>query len=148
MSCERFKQLMMGYIDDEVSEEEKKAFMDHVKGCAQCSSELAHFQKLKKVTNGMTLTSPEDKVWADYWSGIYNRVERGIGWILLSLSGILLLIYGGYKAVDELIKDPTVGLLMKVAILGFIVGMSILFVSVLRERIYFWKTDRYRSVRR
>lgn len=148
MSCEKYQKLMMGYIDNELSDEEKVAFTDHVQSCAQCSSELAHFQKLKKVTNGMTLTSPEDKVWADYWSGIYNRIERGIGWILLSLSGILLLIYGGYQAVDELIKDPTVGILMKVAILGFIVGMAILFVSVLRERIYFWKTDRYRSVRR
>ena len=94
------------------------------------------------------LLPEKDKVWGDYWSGIYNRIERGIGWMLLSVSGILLLIYGGYSIVDELIADPTVGFILKVAILGFIGGMAVLFVSVLRERIFFWKTDRYRNVRR
>jgi hypothetical protein len=148
MSCQRFQELMMGYIDSELGEEEKTAFLNHVKDCPQCSSELAHFQKLKEVTNGMTLSTPEEQVWADYWSGMYNRLERGIGWVLLSLCGIFLLIYGGYKAVEECIEDPTVGLLVKVAILGFIAGIAVLFVSVLRERIFFWKTDRYRNVRR
>ena len=57
-------------------------------------------------------------------------------------------VAGGYKAIDEFIADPTVGLIMKVAVLGFIAGMAVLFVSVLRERFFFWKTDRYRNVRR
>ena len=148
MSCDKFKNLMMGYIDDELSEEERAEFLDHVRSCAECSSELDHFQKMKEVTNGMKLTSPEDKVWQDYWSGIYNRIERGIGWILLSICGIILLVYGGYKAVEEFIADPTVGFFVKVAVLGLIAGVAILFVSILRERLYFWKTDRYKDVRR
>ncbi|UCE20055.1 MAG: zf-HC2 domain-containing protein [Gemmatimonadota bacterium] len=148
MSCEKFKNLMMGYIDDELNEHDRGAFLGHVRSCAECSSELEHYRKLKEVTDGMKLTSPEDKIWRDYWSVIYNRIERGVGWILLSICGILLLCYGGYKAVEEFIADPTVGLFVKVAILGLIVGVAILFISVLRERLYFWKRDRYRDVRR
>ena len=148
MNCERFKELMMGYIDGELSAEETAAFLDHIKNCAQCSSELKHFQKLKEVTDGMTLKTPEDTIWADYWSGIYNRIERGIGWILLSICGMLLLIYGGFKAVEDLIQDPMVGLIVKMGILGLIAGLAILFVSALRERLFFWKNDRYKNVRR
>lgn len=96
----------------------------------------------------MKFTSPEDKVWEDYWSGIYNRIERGLGWILLSVFGIILLFYGGLKAVEEFIADPTVGFIMKIVVLGFIAGLAVLFVSVLRERLFFWKTDRYKDIRR
>ncbi|MFQ6091830.1 MAG: anti-sigma factor family protein [bacterium] len=148
MNCEKFKGLMMGYLDNELSDRDRAAFKEHLMGCPQCSSEFEEFQKLKEVTAEMKLASPEERVWEDYWSGIYNRIERGIGWILLSIGGIILLAYGGYKAVEEFIGDPTVGFIVKVALLGLIGGVAVLFVSVLRERLYFWKTDRYRRVRR
>ena len=148
MSCEKYKNLMMGYIDDELNEQDKATFLEHARSCTECSSELEHFKKLKEVTNGMKFVTPEEKVWQDYWSGIYNRIERGIGWILLSICGVLLLVYGGYKAVEEFIADPTVGFIVKVAVLGLIAGLAILFVSVLRERLYFWKSDRYKDIRR
>jgi len=148
MACEKFRSLMMGYVDDELSDDDRATLEEHVKECAHCSSELEGFRKLKEVTEKMTIVSPEDRVWEDYWSGIYNRVERSIGWILFSIAGIVLLAYGGYKAAEEFIADPTVGLIVKVAVLVLIAGVAILFVSVLRERLYFWKTDRYRKVRR
>jgi hypothetical protein len=148
MSCEKFQNLMMGYMDVELNDQERAEFLEHVRSCAECSAELEQLQKVKEVTNGMKLTGPEDKVWQDYWSGIYNRIERGIGWILLSICGIIVLVYGGYKAVEEFIVDPTVGFFVKGAILGLIAGVAILFMSVLRERLYFWKTDRYKDVRR
>jgi nitric oxide reductase large subunit len=82
------------------------------------------------------------------WSGVYNRFERGFGWILMSIAGIAMLIYGGFRAVEEIVKDPTVSAILKVVILAFIAGIAVLFVSILRERLYFWKKDRYKNVRR
>ena len=96
----------------------------------------------------MTLVEPEDRLWQQYWGRLYNRIERGIGWVVFSVAGILLLIYGGFMAIECLIKDPTVGILLKVALLALLTGLAILFVSVLRERIYFWSRDRYKDVRR
>jgi len=40
------------------------------------------------------------------------------------------------------------GYLLKIALLALTAGLAILFVSVLRERLYFWSKDRYRDVRR
>ena len=54
----------------------------------------------------------------------------------------------GFKAVEALIKDPAVEVILKVTILAFIAGVAVLFVSILRERLYFWKKDRYKDVRR
>ena len=148
MTCHDYKDLMMGYLDNELSDEQRRRFEEHLSGCPECARELKEFQKLKAITDEVTLVDPEDRIWQDYWSGIYNRIERSIGWVIFSVSAILLAIYGGFKLIETIITDATTGLLLKIGLLALIVGLAILFVSVLRERIYFWSKDRYRNVRR
>jgi len=84
-----------------------------------------------------------DEAGEKYWSRVYNRLERGLGWILISIGAMILLFYGGFKAVESLVKDPTVAILLKVAILVLLAGLIILFVSVIRERIFTYKKDKY-----
>ena len=148
MTCHDYKDLMMGYLDNELSDEQKNRFEEHLSGCPECAGELKEFQKLKAITDEVTLVEPEDRIWQDYWSGVYNRIERNIGWLIFSVAAILLAIYGGFKLIETIITDATVGMLLKLGLLALIVGLAILFVSVLRERLYFWQKDRYRNVRR
>ena len=148
MTCHDYKDLMMGYLDNELSDEARRRFEEHVAGCPECARELKEFKRLKAITDEVTLVEPEDRIWQDYWSGIYNRIERSVGWIIFSVAAILLTIYGGFRAIDAILKDPKVELLFKAGLLVLLVGLAILFVSVLRERIYFWKRDRYKDVRR
>lgn len=148
MTCRDHKDLMMAYLDGELDEQQKQALEQHVASCAECARELEEFKKLKQLTDNVTLVEPEDRIWRQYWGGVYNRIERGIGWIVFSIAGILLAIYGGFKLIEEIIKNETVSMLLKCGLLALIVGLAILFVSVLRERFYFWSRDRYRDVRR
>ncbi len=148
MTCDDYKALLMGYLDDELDDEQKNSVRQHLASCPQCTAELEEFRKLKQITDQVTLAEPEDRIWQQYWSGVYNRAERGIGWIIFSVSAILLLIYGGFKFIEELVKDPTVDIILKAGLIALIIGLAILFVSVLRERIYFRKKDRYKDVRR
>jgi len=148
MTCQDHKDLMMAYLDDELDEPQRKAFEEHLASCPACAREMKEFARLKQVTDSVTLVEPEDRLWEQYWGGVYNRVERNIGWTLFSVAGILLVIYAGFKAIEDLVRDPAVGLLLKIGLLGLIVGLAILFVSILRERIYFWSKDRYKDVRR
>ena len=148
MTCHDYKDLLMGYLDNELSNEQRNRFEEHLAGCPECAGELKEFQKLKAITDEVTLVEPEDQIWQDYWHGIYNRIERSIGWIIFSVAAILLVIYGGFKLIETIVTDATVGMLLKLGLLALIVGLAILFVSVLRERIYFWSKDRYRNVRR
>ncbi|MFA5553928.1 MAG: zf-HC2 domain-containing protein [Phycisphaerae bacterium] len=148
MTCPEYKDLMMGYLDDELDRQQKNQFEQHLKSCKDCSAELQQFKKLKKITDSVALAEPEDVIWENYWSGVYNRLERGIGWIMMSIAGIALLIYCGFKAIEHLIEDPSISIALKITILAFIVGLAILFVSALREKLYFRKKDRYKNVRR
>lgn len=148
MTCQDHKDLMMAYLDNELNDEQKRAFEEHLAGCPDCTRDLAEFRKLKRMTDCVAFVEPEDRVWDRYWGNVYNRVERGIGWILFSVAAIALLIYGGFQLIESIIVDPTVGALLKIGLLALLAGLVILFVSVLRERMYFWSRDRYRDVRR
>ena len=148
MACEEYKELLMGYLDDELTNEQKQKLNEHLSRCSQCATELEEFKKIKTITDQVTLLEPEDRLWQDYWTGIYNRIERNLGWILLSIAGILILISGGFKLIEELIQDPAIGITLKIGLLLLIIAMAVLFVSILRERLYFWKSDRYKDVRR
>jgi predicted anti-sigma-YlaC factor YlaD len=148
MTCHDWKDLMMGYLDNELNDEQKHQFEEHLKSCCECAGELKEFRKLKEVTDEVTLAEPEDRIWQEYWDCIYNRIERGLGWILFSIAGIVLIIYGGFRLIEKIIKNPDVELIFKVGLLILLVGLAILFVSVLRERCFFWRRDRYKNVRR
>lgn len=148
MTCHDYRDLLMGYLDKELTDEQRRQFEEHLAGCSECRGELEQFKKLKAITDEVTLAEPEDRLWQDYWGGVYNRIERGIGWIVFSVAAILLTIYGGFKMIEEIVEDPQIGMLLKAGLLALILGLAVLFVSVLRERIFFWSKDRYRNVRR
>ncbi|MBW7990083.1 MAG: zf-HC2 domain-containing protein [Planctomycetes bacterium] len=148
MTCHDYKDLMMGYLDNELSNEQRRQFEEHLTGCSECKAELKEFRKLKAITDEVTLVEPEDKIWQDYWGGVYNRIERRVGWIVFSVAAILLVIYGGFKLIEEIITDSSVGILLKAGLLALIAGLAILLVSVLRERLHFRQNDRYKNVRR
>ena len=148
MTCQDYKNLMMGYLDDELDADQQKTLQQHLDSCPACTAELEEFSQLKQITDDATLAQPEEVLWKQYWGGVYNRIERGAGWILFSVAGILLLMYSGFKLVEELVKDPTVDIILKAGVVVLIAGLAMLFVSVLRERIYFRKNDRYKDVRR
>lgn len=142
-SHEKYKMLMMKYLEGEIAKDEEREFEEHIETCDECRKEIEGFEKLKEVMKDMRYKKPSDEIWKTYWSRIYNRIERGLGWIFTSIGAIILLIYGGFKVVENLIKDPGIALIAKIGILAGIAGLAILFVSVLRERIFVSKTDKY-----
>lgn len=148
MTCHDWKDMMMGYLDNELDLEQKKRFEEHLKGCPECKKELEQFKNIKSITDEVTLVEPEDKLWQDYWGGVYNRIELGIGWIIFSIAAIILIIFGGFHLIEDVIENPGVECTLKIGLVLLIIGLAILLVSVLRERLYFWKRDRYKDIQR
>ena len=84
--------------------------------------------------------------WQVYSQSVYNRVERGIGWILLSIGAMIILFFSGYQIVKGFIEDPSIPLIVKGGILAGVAGVAILLVSVVRERLFVNKRERYREI--
>jgi predicted anti-sigma-YlaC factor YlaD len=148
MTDDPFKPLLMGYLDHELTELEVLRMEEHLKGCASCAAELEEFRRLKEVTQNMRVAMPDDKYWEMYWSNIYNRLERRIGWILLSLGSILLTSYGLYYIVARLLLQGNIPLVVRIGVVALVVGLCTLVVSVLRERIFLSKSDKYERIKR
>ena len=148
MTCREYKDVMMAFLDGELENEQIKTFQAHLKDCSECRQDLEQFTSLKEITDSVSLVEPEDRVWDQYWDNVYNRLERRMGWVFFSIAGILLGLFGGFKVIEAVILDPGVDLMFKVCLVVLILGLSILFASVLRERLYFRQRDRYKDVRR
>lgn len=140
------KKLISSYLDGELDETRKKSVENHLQECPECQKEFEGMRKLEEVMGQMELKKPPKETWQVYWSSVYNRLERRIGWILLSIGAIILLFFGGYKAVEGIIQDQTTPLLLKVGILVAIAGLVVLLVSLLRERLFVRKKERYKEV--
>jgi len=148
MKHEEYKKLLVGYLDGELKNKERELIENHLKKCPECREELKEFKKLRGVMMSIKYQKPGDEVWENYWKSIYNRLERGISWILTSIGAAVLLFYGGFKLVENLIKNPEIALILKIGILVLLAGLVILFVSILRERIFTYKYDKYKEVKR
>ncbi len=144
----RFQELLMKKIDDEISRAEVKEFEEIVAKYPECRAEWKEQQKIKEAAQMLKYTNPPDEIWDSYWLGIYNRLERKIGWILLSVGSIVLIAYGLINAALGLIADTAIPVWLKAAIFISAIGFAILLVSVIREKIFTYKSDPYKEIKR
>lgn len=145
---ERARQLMMRVMDGEASAEEHTELERLLHGDIELRVEWDRLTRVKEATSAMALRKPPDEVWSDYWSSVYSRLERGLGWILLSLGAIVLFSYGAYEAVTQLIADAAMPWFIKAAILAAAIGAVVLLVSVIREKIFVGRSDPYKDIER
>ena len=146
MSCQDYQKLIPAYLDGELPGKQKKELEEHLGVCSLCSQELLKFKKLREVTEEMKFVEPPEEAWRRYWAGVYNRLERGTGWILTSIGAIMLLFYGVWRWLEGLIKDPHLALFVKIGILALAAGLIILLISVIREKVFTYKRERYKEV--
>jgi hypothetical protein len=145
---ERVRQLLMRGLDEELNADEREELELLLSADSGLRFEWNRLARVKEVTKSMALRKPPDEVWEDYWASVYSRLERGIGWILVSLGGIVLLSYGAWQAVEALIANAEMPWFLKIAIFATTVGLVVLFVSVLREKLFIRASDPYKDVQR
>jgi ferric-dicitrate binding protein FerR (iron transport regulator) len=138
----------MASIDGELASGERGELERLLDAHPTLRAEWARFQRVKEVTEAMALRRAPEEVWSDYWASVYSRLERGIGWILFSLGAIVLLSYGAWAGVKELIADATMPWFVKVSLLALTVGTVVLLVSVVREKVFVGRRQRYKDVER
>ncbi len=148
MSCSDFPMKSMAYIDHEMPAVERDAFENHIAGCDACRVELEKMKRVKSMTMRIRMADLEDQEWESYWARIYNRGERFLGWILFSIGAIITLSWGMYQLMAELLRDPTIPVIVRLGIFGVVTGLIVLLVSVARQRFFAWKRDPYREVKR
>lgn len=142
MKCDEIEKLLTLYIDDEISKEEKEAVKSHVSSCPHCKKLMDQHLKIKKTSSEISFTEPPADTMAKYWANVSANLSRGSGWIFLIIGSVILALYAIYRFAF----DPGVHSLIKITIAAIMIGIILLFLSVLIDRIRDLKTDRYRGI--
>jgi len=143
MVCERFQAEGMRLLDDELSVEDKKQYEEHVKNCADCRRELKEIGRVVELTNDLKLRAPDEEFWARYWDSLFHRLERGTGFVLMIAGILVVLAYAVYEAVTS----PEFFTVKGISIAVILLGLVVVFLSVVRERYHESKSDPYKGVK-
>ncbi|MDT8322804.1 MAG: hypothetical protein RRA94_01730 [Bacteroidota bacterium] len=147
MERDRFRMLMMKALDGELAGSEHSEFENFLRE-KECQQEWHAFRKVKEATMDLKLSEPVPDVWDGYWKGVYNRTERGIAWVLVTLGAAVLFAWGAIEFVSELWTDSQVPLIVRIGIFTLAGGLFLLFFSVIRERWFASRHDKYKEVQR
>lgn len=144
---EKFKILLMKAIDGALTPEEKRDFERMLQTQPEYAQEWQQHARLKSLTRAMKFKEPPAEVWERYWHHIYNRLERGLAWILISIGLVAGMTLGAYHLVQVLLSEPELPWILKVGLGSFLAGVLALGFSVVREKWRMRKTDPYRYVK-
>jgi len=137
--CEKFQPMISGLLDNELDESSTRMLEDHLEKCPKCRAEFKKMERIVAATDRLRVQIPPDDVWDSFLAGTYNRIERKTGWVAFITGAAVLAVLGVWLFVAE----PWASALVKFLIAVPVVGLIVVFVSVLRERLFLAKLDRY-----
>lgn len=139
-SDEEYRVLISGYLDGELEPEDRADLEHHLETCPRCRRELDSMRCIFCGTSAAFGTDPvPEETWDEFLENVYNRLERKTGWVVFVFGALALTLFGIYV----FLMEPWTSALVKLLLATPVVGLAILFVSVLRQRLENLKTDRY-----
>ena len=142
MNCEEAKLKVQALTDNELSEDEIESTLQHIESCYKCRNLYKELITLKKSIKGMSIPEPSREWFEDLEKKATRRTIAGFGKGLFILSYILLFLYAVYSVFIE--KETH--LMVKISIIGILLGIVILLGITIADRIREAKTDRYKEV--
>ncbi|MEM8885014.1 MAG: zf-HC2 domain-containing protein [Planctomycetota bacterium] len=139
MSEHELEVLLMGYVDGELDEADRRRVEEALENDPSLQRELEEMRRLNDLTASLGIDDKSDQELKAFWGSVYNRMERRIGWMLL-LAGVLgLTALGLFLFLESDATHWSVKVLT--AVMGL--GALVLLWSVWRERMLLLPHDRY-----
>jgi hypothetical protein len=148
MNSEEIKLKVMAYLDSELPESEMEEIKQLIEKEDSYRDIYQSLKNVKEVTQEMKLKKLPEMYWDEYWQHVYNRIERGFSWILISIGVIIVGSFLIWQFMESLIANQSIPLILKTGILILMAGIVVLIVSILREKLMVRKVDKYREVER
>jgi anti-sigma factor RsiW len=144
--CAVIGDLLSGYVDHELTQQQAQRVQVHLDTCAECKRLHADLKNMKEQLRQLSYPISDEDMLAKLEKDLFASTTRNFGWILL-IVGALFAAVGGTVAFFMFLAAPDVPVLVKLFNGLFVLGGIALFVSVARERLMTYKKDKYRNVK-
>ena len=134
--------LLSGFVDGELTQQDRQRVTLHCENCAQCRENLTDLQALRERISNAHLSEVGEDKWRETMNDTSVQTPRSIGWLLL-IAGLLTI--AGVALVGFLFSDE-IHIGMKLILIAIYGGLAALLYSVLRQRLIERKTDKYKDV--
>ena len=143
-SCEHYKTLIAGLLDNELTAEESVALNEHLIRCASCRADYEELRQTEKKLDAISYVEITDEAARSLWKLPYARTLRNAS---------LLMVFGGYAALlvygfITFLTDGDEDLFGKVTLAAIVIGFLVLLGSLVVERISTWRVDPYKEIER
>ena len=133
---------LSGYIDGELTQQQRQRIEIHCSNCKECESSLVELRALRERVGKSQLGEFGQDVWRERMDDPVVKTSRGIGWLLF----IGFTLAGAGIGIFEFVVDSGMSLLEKLLVGGGYLGLALLFFSVLRQRLIERISDKYKDV--
>lgn len=143
-ACDTVDELLSGYLDGELTQRDRQRVDLHLANSARYRARLRELEALRASVGRLRRDmDPEDRErWRKVMDNAFERTASGIGWLLV-IGGVFVLVgYAGYEFLLAEVEQPVV----KWALGALYLGLAVLLLSVLRQRLKARKTDKYKDV--
>ena len=76
LKCIKAKKMFIKALYNELNEDEKTEFENHLKGCEKCAQEYSEMVSAIEMLNERQLPEPEENFWDNYWVKISGRIKE------------------------------------------------------------------------
>ncbi len=135
--------LLSGYLDHALTQEEEQRVRLHLEDCPSCRALVDDLREMRETTMTTRFETPTDDQWSEAPRGAASGLAFGLGWLMVLLwaVGLTGFALGQLWAGDMSIWE-------KFLAFGAVSGFTLLFVSVLIDRLRTAPKDRYRGVKK
>ena len=141
--CQHTEELLTGYLDGELTQQESQRVAVHIEQCEDCRKTLRQLQQLQQAVQETQYPNLEQEKLETMMNDLTSKSLQGIAWFALSAGLAMIIAFAVYAFwIDT--GMPWYHKLAMSLIWGGGIG---LFVSVLRQRLIALKTDKYRRVK-
>ncbi|MDE0660799.1 MAG: hypothetical protein F4029_05310 [Gammaproteobacteria bacterium] len=142
--CASVDELLSGYLDGELTQKDRQRVDRHIEGCSKCTARLRELESISTSVGKLRadMNQEDREQWRKVMDNALERTASGIGWVLVVGAVFVLVGYAGYEFLLADVEPP----LVKWAVGALYLGLAVLLLSVLRQRLKARKTDRYKDV--
>jgi anti-sigma factor RsiW len=140
---EQVEALLSAYLDDELTQAEAQRVELHLEECGECRAALREMRRIQQLTAAIEFRQPPEGALEAIEQRLSVRGPRWGGWALIIIGLVAWVVYGLALALRRP-RWPTVPELLAGLV---VIGLALLFLSVLRQRLLERRHDRYRRIR-